>query len=87
MELNYFLCYIIDLYKTLPQRPWPAPLDGRPCIRLGRIIESTPQGGQTEHHGDDVCGESCVDARWISGTIPTVEKLRGGSFLFPPEPL
>ena len=22
-------------------------------------FESTPYGGQTEHHGDDVCGGSC----------------------------
>ena len=28
-----------------------------------------------EHHGNDVCGGSCVDARRISGTIPTVEIL------------
>ena len=53
----------------------------------GDSLNQRHRGGQTEHHGDDVCGESCVDARWISGTIPTVEKLRGGSFLFPPKPL
>jgi len=40
-----------------------------------------------EHHGDDVCGGSCVDARQNSRAIPTVEKLRGESFSFPPEPL
>jgi hypothetical protein len=54
---------------------------------LGDSLNRRHRGGQTEHHGDDVCGESCVDARRISGTIPTVEKLRGGSFLFPPESL
>ena len=39
-----------------------------------------------EHHGDDVCGGKCVDAWQISCTVPTVEKLRGGRFLFLPEP-
>ena len=39
------------------------------------------------HHGDDFCGGSCVDARRISGTIPTIENLWGGSFLFLPKPL
>ncbi len=47
----------------------------------------TPLGGQMEHHGDDVCGGSCVDSQRISGTIPTVGNLRGGSFLFPSKPL
>jgi hypothetical protein len=37
-----------------------------------------------EHHGNDVCGGSCVDARRDSHAIPTVENLRGGSFSFPP---
>ena len=40
-----------------------------------------------EHHGDDVCGGSCVDARQNSCTIPTVGNLCGGSFSFPPEPI
>ena len=39
-----------------------------------------------KHHGDEVCGGSCVDVRRISRTIPTVDYLRGGSFLFPPKP-
>jgi len=38
------------------------------------------------HHGDDVCGGSCVGARRNSSTIPTIENLRGGSFSFLPEP-
>jgi hypothetical protein len=44
VELNYFLCYFIDLYKTplKPNRPQPAPLDGCPRIGLGRFIELTP---------------------------------------------
>jgi hypothetical protein len=33
------------------------------------------------HHGDDVCGGGCVDARWNYCTIPTVGNLRGRSFL------
>ncbi len=40
-------------------------------------------GGQTEHHGNDVCVGSCVDARQNSRTIPTVENLWSGSFSFP----
>ncbi len=68
-------------------RPWPAPSDDHPCVGLGRFIGSMPFGGQTEHHGDDVCGGSCVDAWQNSHTIPTAENLRGGSFSFPPEPL
>ena len=39
------------------------------------------------HNGDDVCGGSCVGARQNLSTIPTVDTLRGGSFLFPPEPI
>jgi len=39
--------------------------------------------GQTEHHGDDVCGGSFVDAWWNSCTISTVGNLQSGSFLFP----
>ena len=33
------------------------------------------RGGQTEHHGDDVCRGSCVVVRWITCTIPTVRNL------------
>jgi hypothetical protein len=40
-----------------------------------------------EHHGDDVCGGSCVDARQNLSTIPTVGNLQGKSFLFPPKSL
>ena len=32
------------------------------------------------HHGDDVCGGSCVVVRQIIHTIPTVGNLRVGSF-------
>ena len=39
------------------------------------------------HHGDDVCGGSYVGHQQNFGTIPTVGKLRSGSFLFPPKPL
>ena len=38
-------------------------------------------------HGNDVCGGSCVDAQRNYCTIPTIGNLRGGSYLFPPEPL
>ena len=40
-----------------------------------------------EHHGDDVCGGSCVDVQWISHTIPTIGNLRGESFSFLSESL
>jgi hypothetical protein len=36
------VCYFIDLYKTPPKCPRPAPSDGRPRVGLGRFIESTP---------------------------------------------
>jgi hypothetical protein len=39
------------------------------------------------HHGDDVCGGSCVGCRQNFCTIPTVQILQSGSFLFLPEPL
>ena len=39
------------------------------------------------HHGDDVWGGSCVGARRNLSTIPTVEILRGVSFLILPEPI
>jgi hypothetical protein len=38
------------------------------------------------HHGDDVCGGSCVGRRRNFGTIPTVKILRSRRF-FLPEPL
>ena len=44
------------------------------------------QGGGMAHHVDDVCGGGCVGDRRNSRTIPTVGNLRGGSFLFTPEP-
>ena len=51
----------------------------------GDSLNQRHRGGQTEHHGDDVCGGSCVDAWQNSRTIPT-EKLQDGSFLIPPKP-
>ena len=56
-------------------------------IGVIHLIDAVGGAGRTEHHGDDVCGGSCVDVLWISHTIPTVRYLRGGSFLFPPEPI
>ena len=38
---------------------------------------------QTEHHGDDVCGGSCVDAGRISGNISTCRKSTGWEFFVP----
>ena len=55
VELHYLRCYVIGLNKTQRKHPWPTPLDGSPCVRLGWFIEPTPQGGQTAHHGGDVC--------------------------------
>ncbi len=85
VELNKSRCYFIELNKTKHKHPRPTPSDGRPCIRLGRFIEATPQGGQTGHHGDDDCGGSCVGPWWNFRTIPSVGNLRSGSFSFPLE--
>jgi hypothetical protein len=54
-QLKLFLCYFIDLYKTPSNCPRPTPSDGGPSIGLGQFIELMLNGGQTEHHGDDVC--------------------------------
>ena len=53
----------------------------------GDLLNKRRRGGQTENHGDDVCGGSSVVVRLITRTIPTIGNLRGGSFLFPPESL
>jgi hypothetical protein len=50
-------------------------------------LDPTPWEGQMAHHGDDVCGGSCVGCQWNFRTILTVQILRRGSFLFLPEPL
>ena len=60
---------------------------GQPLRMAAHSLKRHHRGGQTEHHGDDVCGGSCVDAWQNSRTIPTVEKLRDRSFLFPPKPI
>jgi hypothetical protein len=41
--------------------------------------------GKRHHHGDDVCGGSCVSVDGTFRTIPTLGNLWSGSFLFPPE--
>ena len=41
---------------------------------MGRFIEPTPQGGQTGHHGDDVCGGSCVGPRYYSYSKKPTER-------------
>jgi len=51
----------------------------------GDSLNERHRGGQMEHHGDDECGGSCVDARWNSCTILSVGNLRSGSFLFLPK--
>jgi hypothetical protein len=53
----------------------------------GDLLNKCCRGRQTEQHGDDVCGGSCVVVRLITRTIPTIGNLRGGSFSFPPKPL
>jgi hypothetical protein len=40
--------------------------------------------GKRHHHGDDVCGGSCVYVDGTFHTIPTVEILRSGIFSFRP---
>ena len=37
VELNMFLCYVIDLYKTQPKRPWSTPSDGRPRVGFDAV--------------------------------------------------
>jgi len=46
VELNKLLCNFIKLNKTQRNHPWPTPLDGRLCIKLGRLIKPTLQGGK-----------------------------------------
>ena len=41
--------------------------------------------GKRHHHGDDVCGRSCVCVDGTFRTIPSVGNLWSGSFLFPPK--
>ena len=59
-----------------------------PTHRIGAFHLINAVGrGYTGHHGDELWGGGCVGARQNSCTIPTVENLRGGSFLFPPKPI
>ena len=37
LELNKFLCYFIDLYKTPPKSPRPAPFGWPPMRPIGAI--------------------------------------------------
>ena len=61
----------------------PTPSDGRSCVRSGKFIEPTPQGGQTAHHGGDVCGLFCVGRRPQYCTIPTLQNLLSRIFFVP----
>ncbi len=72
--------FIIDLCKTLPKSPWPTPVDGCFASDWGDSLNWRRRGGQTEHHGDDVCRGSCVVVWLIARTIPTVGNLGGGVF-------
>jgi len=43
--------------------------------------------GKRHHHGGDVCGLVVLGVNSTFRAIPTVGILRGGSFLFPLEPI
>jgi len=60
------------LWKRLPVSDWADPQ----ILRRSR--------GKQHHHGDDVCGGSCVCVDSTFRIIPTVGNIRRGSFLFPP---
>ncbi len=55
MDLNKFLCFFIDLYKT---RSRPTPLELVIRIRSGVSIDTTPY--KRHHHDGDVCGIDVV---------------------------
>ena len=78
------------LFYRIKQNPATAlgqpPADDRPHKGVGQFIESTSYGSQMAHHVDDVCVGGGVGDRRNSRPISTVENLRVGRFLFPPEP-
>ena len=77
-----FFSVILSIYIKPTLRPFDQTLPmAAHASDWGQFIESTPLGGQTVHHGDDVCGGRCVVVRRIIHTIPTVGNLRVGSFL------
>jgi len=61
------------LRKRLPASDWADPQ----ILRRSR--------GKRHHHGDDVCGGSCVCVDGTFRTIPTVGNLWSRSILLPPE--
>jgi hypothetical protein len=61
-------------------KPRVIPLD--PRVRLGIHLINAAEG-QMGHHGDDVCGGSCVGNRLNFYFIPTVGNLREVSFFVP----
>ena len=70
-------------------RPRPTPF-GRGHPRWIRCIQSYHAVGGahgTTMVGGDVCGLVVLGVDGTFPTIPTARILRGGSFLFPPEPL
>ena len=68
-------------------RPRPTPSEEVTHVGSGVSKDTTPKKGKRHHHGGDVCGLVVLGVDGSLRTIPTVENLRGGSFLFPPEPL
>ncbi len=85
-RIKLFFLFFYRFIKKTASAPSASPFGWPPTRQIGEIHWIDTIGGQTEHHGDDVCGGSCVDSQRNLSTIPTVEKLRGGSFPFPPEP-
>ncbi len=54
----------------------------------GYSLNQFHRGGQTAHHGDDVCGGGCIGARLNSCTIPTMQHAKPmvWEFSFPTKP-
>jgi hypothetical protein len=68
-------------------RPWQ-PLWKR-LLASYQVYPKIPRRRRGKRHlrGGDVCGLVVFGVNGSFSTIPTVENLRGGGFLFPPEPL
>jgi hypothetical protein len=86
---------IMLLFNRSRRNQASAPLDNpfgsdsrpmRPVSGWGDSLNPHRRGGQTAHHGGDVCGLSCVGWRSQYWSIPTVQNLGKGSVSFPPRP-
>ena len=64
-------------------KPRPTPTLRCPRIGLGKTEKLASLEGGEAHHASDVCVCGCG---CVSILVPTLKKLWGGFFLFPPEP-